>query len=377
MSEIAASAHEPVKWFMILEKRFPWGMLGWVTAVLLGVPSIYYAIHEAKPGIRVEIVSVSNVLDIHRPIPDLAISFKGQEIQSIGRAIRIVTINIANAGDKNVLQSDYDAEQPFGIRLKEVEIVGEVRMLHADSKYLWNELLPKVAGKDRVVFNKVIMEKGKSATFELTIIQEVDASFSVATDGKIAGQDDIPVQNIGLGGQIGFLGLVFAGNLRLNIVRIAIIASITMLALAALMFFAVWSHERYIWSDQRIVRRYIKSLISTGDNRIENTLLKLFVALRGDAEMLTKAREVLFNDRQAIEDVLEGMSKVGRPPAELAQRDEWRKKRMIWTISKCAFDAFHFESPVTIQQDLLDAVDKLVEGARQLPFREDVRWSKI
>jgi hypothetical protein len=67
-------------WIKRTEHQVPWGWLsGLIGASALSL-ALYTTYHEKKPDVAFEVVSEANVLDVHTPLPDLTVLFRGQDI---------------------------------------------------------------------------------------------------------------------------------------------------------------------------------------------------------------------------------------------------------------------------------------------------------
>ena len=97
-----------------IEQFLPWGFLGVFLTVLVGAGSLYLTLRDRAPSIAIE-VSDYNVLDLHRPLKDLSILFRGQDIQDKKLNLRIYSITVRNDGETNIRQSDFDQTKPWGL----------------------------------------------------------------------------------------------------------------------------------------------------------------------------------------------------------------------------------------------------------------------
>jgi len=100
----------PLREKLRIDDRFSWSFLGVVLAVLFGVASLYTAFRENRPNLAVDVKNQADVLDIHRPLQDLKLSFRGQDIQQQNLNLRIFTIRVSNKARQDVLQTQYDQD---------------------------------------------------------------------------------------------------------------------------------------------------------------------------------------------------------------------------------------------------------------------------
>jgi hypothetical protein len=127
-----------------IEKILPWSFLGVLLSVVLGGPALYLTIHEKTPDIIFQTIAESNILDVHKPMKDLSISFRGNDIQETKQNLKFYVISVRNAGDKNVVQNDYDQNQVWGLEFDNSKIIETPQVIDSNSDYLTNNLNPKV-----------------------------------------------------------------------------------------------------------------------------------------------------------------------------------------------------------------------------------------
>ena len=100
-----------------MDDRFSWSFTGVVLALLFGAVAVYSVVHERRPSLVCEIDNQSDVLDLHRPLQDLKLAFRGQDIQQQNLNLRILTIRLVNRGGLDILQNQYDQEADWGLRV--------------------------------------------------------------------------------------------------------------------------------------------------------------------------------------------------------------------------------------------------------------------
>ena len=165
-------------------------VLGILIAISFGFYGVYSTINLDKTDVSFEILNDANVLDIHKPLEDLIISFKGDDIQEENLNLRIITIRIKNTGNVNVLQSYFDNNDIWGIQGKNCEFL-EVRFIEENSDYLKTNLEPKLIENNTIKFNKIIFEKGNYFILEILVFHDKDEIPEFIPIGKIAGVDEI------------------------------------------------------------------------------------------------------------------------------------------------------------------------------------------
>ena len=199
-----------------------WLSLITVASLAVGVLSAalaYLALKEPEPGITFETISDTNVLDVRRPLQDLSIVFRGQDVQEHNLNLRIVTINVVNSGEVDILPSHYDQEDDWGVKFKDGEVI-EARLVDTSSEYLRSKVVPQRLGLDAVAFPKVIFEKDAFFAIEILLLHPKTDSPSVSSVGKIAGINEITVLTRPLAREeVSFVTELFQGSPFVQIVR--------------------------------------------------------------------------------------------------------------------------------------------------------------
>ena len=154
------------EWFKRIERKLPWSFISVFLGVCFFIAALYLALHKPKPDISFEIINEAQVLDVLKPLEDLAIFFKGENLQEKNLNLRILTIQVSNTGEVDILQSHYDKEDIWGIQVKNANII-ETRLVDANSEYLKSNLNPKLLRDGILEFKKVIFETGKFFVLEL------------------------------------------------------------------------------------------------------------------------------------------------------------------------------------------------------------------
>ena len=184
-----------------------------LSVTILGVVLTYLALQEPEPRVIFETISDTNVLDLHRPVQDLNIVFRGQNIHEQNLNLRVMTINVANSGEVDILSGHYDREDNWSMKFKGGEVI-EARLVGTSSDYLRSKVVPQRFGADVVVFPKVIFEQGDFFVIEVTLLHPKSETPSISSVGKIAGINEITVLTRPLASREvgGIIAQVFQGS---------------------------------------------------------------------------------------------------------------------------------------------------------------------
>ena len=185
----------------------------------LGTVLAYVALRQPEPGVAFETVGDTNVLDLRRPLQDLNIVFRGQNVQEQNLNLRILTISVANIGDVDILPSHYDQDDDWGMAFTNGQVI-EVRLIDATSDYLRSRIVPQHTGSNIILFPKVIFEKDAFFIVEVLLLHSKNDSPSFSSIGKIAGIDEVTVLTRSLGRQEGsFAKELFQGGTLVQLMR--------------------------------------------------------------------------------------------------------------------------------------------------------------
>src|SRR5436305_697066 len=129
-------------WLQRLERGYAWSMLGAIVGIV-GVILAIFALRERRAELQFQLISESNVLDVHTPVAALDVLYQGESLQKRQLNLRVITLRVANTGDADILQSQYDQRLPCGLAITRGRIV-EIRLLSTNSSYLRNSLSPRL-----------------------------------------------------------------------------------------------------------------------------------------------------------------------------------------------------------------------------------------
>ncbi len=303
-----------------LERILPWSFLGLLATLIVGMVATYFAVIEKAPDVVFEVVSQSNVLDVHKPMKDLSISFRGEDIQEKKENLRILTINVQNQGQLNIRQNDFDQVKPWGIRIANAQIVEEPKIIDSNSDYIRENLKPKIVTNNLVEFSKIIFEKGKYFTLEIQILHPVAEDPEIFPVGKIAGVEKqqlirYSASKVGLS----FWRQVFYGSSLVHVVRVIIYIIGAILLLIAIIAAIIWISEKRDKHKIKIKRNkkegYLSPLLHTKDKKDQRLILSLLDSYMGNVDNLVQLQSIIENSDSLTEigNTIQKL-KVLRPP---------------------------------------------------------------
>ncbi len=206
-----------------LQRETIWALLGILVTVILGLPAIYYTIHEKVPHIAYEIIGDTKVLDVHKPVKELEIRYKGEDIYAQKKNLSVLTITVRNDGETHIKQADFDTTTPWGLLVNNGHLVDAPKLIDANSDYIRSNINLSAGTNDTISFQKIIFEKDKYFTFELQILHRDEETPQIIPIGKIAGiEKQAVVKRYKSQGPIGFWASVFFGTWGVQVTRAAV-----------------------------------------------------------------------------------------------------------------------------------------------------------
>jgi hypothetical protein len=162
------------------------GFIGITLTIAFGVLATYFALYTPQPEITYTILSDSNVVNLDKPIEDLKILIKNEDIQMKNMNLKIYTLRISNSGAKDILETHYASSENWGIKISDGKII-ESRLIESNSDYIKRNLNPEILNDKTNIFNKVFFDKHDYFILELLILHPKDVNIDLLPFGKISG----------------------------------------------------------------------------------------------------------------------------------------------------------------------------------------------
>jgi len=287
----------------IFVKKLPLNTFAWLIAVAIGAFGLYATLHEPKPMVSLEIIGESNVLDVYRPLEDLDVSFRGQDIQKSNQNLRILTVRVENTGDTDIRQVDFDQTEAWGLYLKNGQVI-RTKLVGSNVAYIQNNLNPRLASKDSVIFDKIIFDRRKYFTLEILVLHGKGVQPQIIPIGKIAGIDSISVQEYVLKEpKPSFIKQTYQGSWAVQVLR-TLSYTIGLILLVVIMVFIsdkadVFEERRHIKLRKEILKRVVSGRKLT-EGSVSEHLLEIYKkgginALKGALSILDDKKSLLLD----------------------------------------------------------------------------------
>jgi hypothetical protein len=229
---------------LAIERRFAWGFIGFVVGTSLGVAGLYFTLKEKEAQLSYELIGRSNVLDVHQPLADLSVFFKGEDIQKNNLNLQILRLRIWNEGDASVLQSMYDSNELWGLSIRPGRAL-EARLAGASSVYLRRAVGPRLINDSLVQLGKVILEPHQGFVIDLLVLHDRNTQPSIAIVGKVVGSDTPQIQTLlPQPRQVSIWRQIFAGSVWVHMFRAIFYFVLVTLSLAGMIGITVSLSER-------------------------------------------------------------------------------------------------------------------------------------
>ena len=251
-----------------------------LSALSIGV-TIYVADarQEPEPGVTFETISEINVLDVQRPLKDLDIFFRGQDLREQNYDLRILIISVVNSGGVNIRYGDYDPNDDWGMRFNGGEVV-KVTLLDATTEHLRSNANPQILSADAIKLPRITFDKDDIFVIEVLLLHPKNASPSISAIGKISGVDEIQVLTRPLAGEeVSFFSELFSGSIGIILVRAIIYSIGSMLAFIAIILALVGvtilvGNLRSWWRKNRILQT--RAILQIDDAEIRDLLIQRY-----------------------------------------------------------------------------------------------------
>jgi hypothetical protein len=166
-------------------------LLGLVIGVV-ALPPLSSYLFPTSPQIEFIVLTEANVFEINRPLPELTVYFRNEDIASRNLNLRIMQVKIQNVGRSDILQVHYDQSSPWGLRVTDGTIV-DVRVSDGSSRYLLDNVSPSIQSPDSIEFQKIILESMSYFTLEILVLHDRSTFPWLESVGKIAGVHSVSI----------------------------------------------------------------------------------------------------------------------------------------------------------------------------------------
>nr|WP_319570412.1 hypothetical protein [uncultured Draconibacterium sp.] len=180
------------RWYKELDKKFSWSFFGFFVGVLGLLFGFYAFYHKEKPKLQFEIVTNTDVFNLHENIGKLQILYDNENVLSIDTTLKLVTVKLINSGGASIKKDDFDKDYLLKLNIENYIIADKPSVIDYSNTYL-KERLQFTYNSKSIIINPIILDKDDYVIFKLLIIGARNEEVKMISTGKIAGQKNIPV----------------------------------------------------------------------------------------------------------------------------------------------------------------------------------------
>lgn len=159
------------------------------------------------------------VFDIRNPLPELTVTYQGENLTRSDRTIVVSTVQLTNSGNEPVGPDRLTDLDPLGLRISGGTLV-RVLAVNASSPHL-REHLSTVQQGNVIIFRRgIIIDPSDTVTLSLLIRKQPSTALHYTAIGKVGGQNDIRFSAIKDSPSQSFINDVFGGSLLVLLARL-------------------------------------------------------------------------------------------------------------------------------------------------------------
>lgn len=168
-------------------------LIGTIWGILTTLLSLYLTFFpiEQNPRLTLYEKSKFDLFAIDEPIEELQIILNGVDLKDKKHNLKVYQFKLINNGKSDIRTTDYSAEVPFGLKIKNGRMV-KIDIGKSHRTYTAKSLLKKQhPDSSKIQFNKVFLGENEYVLFELWVEYENGKEPIVSIHGKIA---DTPIE---------------------------------------------------------------------------------------------------------------------------------------------------------------------------------------
>lgn len=159
-------------------------------ALLSMVFAIYQTfIYERKGEIGLTIAPPAKVLDIHKAVGGLEVSYGGENLRDSKKTLWVISATIRNEGNAEIRKIDFDENDPVGFYVEKGKIVDNPSLRTSVPYLQRNFKLSQVENK--ITVSPSILEPGDTVFVSFLVLGDEISPPSISPLGKIAGAGDV------------------------------------------------------------------------------------------------------------------------------------------------------------------------------------------
>lgn len=202
-----------------------------------------YSFFTDSVNIKIDLISVADVISFNEDISNLQISYKDTNLKTENKRLKLVVLKFTNNGSKDILKEFFDIKDLFWLEIVDWIIADKTEIITSSSPYINKNI--KFDQKDNFVYiEPIIFDKDSFFIVRLLILADKNSTPKLKLVGKIAGFE-APSELVNLSNLQGqadsFIFRLFSGDWYIQLLRIIFYsaASLLLLMLISLSSFKV------------------------------------------------------------------------------------------------------------------------------------------
>jgi hypothetical protein len=162
-----------------------------IMSVIFAIYQTFY--YERKGEISITVAPPAKVLDIHKAVGGLEVSYAGENLRDTKKTLWVISATIRNEGNAEIRKIDFDENDPVGFLVEKGKLV-DTPSLRTSVEYLRRNFTLNQIG-NKITLSPSIIESGDTVFVSFLVLgDEVDKP-SISPLGKIAGTPAIQFRN--------------------------------------------------------------------------------------------------------------------------------------------------------------------------------------
>jgi hypothetical protein len=227
------------------EFKYALTFVGTVIGVVGVALALYPLFQRTAPDLRMEVVSVANVVDVKEDVGRLEVLYEGMNLRSNRQTLTVTSLKVSNDGAAPIRISDYDPSFPVGVEITHGKIA-KAEPSRPSSKYIETHLTNLQYSDSKALMPPLIMEPGESFWLKLLVLRDDKSPLEIEPIGKIAGIKEITFVPINANAPPApsFWGLVFSGSTKVQVARAVIYSILCGSVMLGIVAFDKWQERR-------------------------------------------------------------------------------------------------------------------------------------
>lgn len=146
-------------------------------------------IYERKGEIGLTIAPPAKVLDIHKAVGGLEVSYGGENLRDSKKTLWVISATIRNQGNAEIRKIDFDENDPVGFYVEKGKIVDNPSLRTSVPYLQRNFKLSQVENK--ITVSPTILEPGDTVFVSFLVLGDEVSPPNISPLGKIAGAGDV------------------------------------------------------------------------------------------------------------------------------------------------------------------------------------------